>query len=176
MMAKEMQSQAVQGAARAPSSAGDKVTVLCKLPHGLRIRNFKMVDRTEQGIGGISKDVKIAEVVGEHILINGNACEIDKRPRCVILEGGYAVTTGVDRDSWEAWLRDNRDAAYVRNGLVKAVDSMDAAEGFDADNEAARSGLEPFMIDGDPRAPRSSNPNLSSVAREDDQAKRRRAA
>ena len=68
--------QVVQRAAAKPENAGAKCTVYCKLPNGIRIRNFKMVPQREQVMGGGIRDFHIAEPDGPEYLINGNRFRI----------------------------------------------------------------------------------------------------
>lgn len=169
---KRVQTQVQQGPARVPSSAGEKVVVLCKYPAGIRIRNFKMRDSIEQG-PTVARDIKIAEKIGEDILINGNACEVDKRPRCLFI-GDYAVSQGVDKESWDAWLHDNKDSPMVRNRVIMSFSDLSKAEDAGGEHEEVRSGFEPFLTDDDPRRPRPTNPHLTEPTREEGQAKRAR--
>ncbi len=138
---------------REPSSAGAKVTVACNLPAGLRIRNFRMIPSRELVMGGGSREVNIAEHVGEDIIVHGVAVEMGKAPRCTIV-GGYALTPGVDKDAWDAWLADNENSPMVRNKCIFAYERPGKTEDAARDMKGTRSGLEPFKKDGDPRRPR----------------------
>jgi hypothetical protein len=170
----QLQTQAQQGAARQPSSAGAKVTVACNLPHGLRLRVFNMAKSRELVMGGGSRDVRIAEPVGEPILIHGIATEVGKLPRAPIVMG-YALTHGVDKETWDAWLADNKTSAMVRNRCVFAYERTADAEDAAKELKGQLSGLQPFAIDGDPRAPRPRG-ELSSVTQDDEQRARMRTS
>lgn len=159
-----------QAAGRKPSSAGAKVTVACNLPAGIRIRNFKMVPSTEPVLGGGVRETVIAEPVGEDILINGVAVAFGFGPRHRIV-AGYALTEGVDKESWDAWRQANINSAMVKNGCVFAYERDDRAVDAAKDHQGARSGLEPFVPSDDPKAPkdprspRRSSQNLTEVTR-----------
>lgn len=162
-----VQSQAQQGPAKVASSAGAKVNVYCKMPHGLRLRNFKMIDQRIVGPGGTSQTIQVAEPVGEYILIYGNAVEIGKIPRCRIVMG-YAVTEGVDKESWDAWLKDNEKSAMVTRGLIFAHADLAYGDDKAKDQKDFRSGLEPFERERDPRRP-PPGANFSDVGQADEQ-------
>lgn len=151
-----------------PSSAGAKVTVACNLPHGLQLRPCRMVASRELVMGGGSRDIKIAEPVGEPILIYGAATEGGKLPLAPIV-AGYALTHGVPKDAWDQWIADNRDSAMVRNGCVFAYESPDDTQAEAREREGTLSGLQPFLPDGDPRAPRG-------ISQDDEQRSRHRVA
>lgn len=93
------------------------VTVACKIPNGLILRLFEMVDTTEVMPNG-HRTIKKAQPKGEPVRINGYSREF-MAPRAG-LASGFALTRNVDADYWEEWLNQNRDADYVRNGLIFA--------------------------------------------------------
>lgn len=151
-MANEPQKVHTDG--RAPQSAGAKVTVACKLPHGLVLRLFRMEEEAELVMGGGTRMRKVARPTGEQVVLHGNAVPFGTIPMHRII-GGYALTEGVDKDFFDAWLEQNKSAAYVRNGLVFAYEKAEATEGRARENASRLSGLEPLNKDGDPRVPKS---------------------
>ena len=159
--------QAQQGAAYQPSAAGAKVTVYCNLPNGLRIHADRMIEQRELILGGGSRMVKIAERVGPDVLIHGNASprmpdgKVIERHRMI---AGYAVTDGVPKDIWDAWIEANRDSAAVRNKCIFAHQKVENGDAEARDNRERRTGLEPFEQDGDPRRPRGRN-NVGDITR-----------
>ena len=52
--------------------------------------------------------------------ISGNSFPEGGAPRAERLEAGYALTYGVPKKLWEAWLADNKDMPAVVNGLIFA--------------------------------------------------------
>jgi len=119
------------------------VTVACKTPNGLLLRNFKMVEHHEMVMGGGRKKTTRAEQVGETVRIHGTAVPFGKTPPCLIV-GGYALTPGIDAEFFTAWIDANADLDAVKNGLVFAHET----ESFVADQakecKGLRSGLEPL--------------------------------
>jgi len=153
-------SQATEGPR--PKSSGETVTVACKLPHGLMLRLFEMVDAPEPISGGGMKMVPRARQIGRAITVRGTALPFGKLPDFKI-EGGYAMTEGVDADFWDQWLKANADSDVVRNGLIFASPRIGHAIGQAREQEEVRSGLEPLLLDRDPRAPKSLNPNVGNI-------------
>lgn len=157
--------------------SGEKVTVACKLPHGLRLRLFKMVDGHENVSGNNVRTIKRAEQVGADVVIRGVAVEFGKEKP---LTGGYALTTGVDKKFFEEWMRQNAEHDAVKNHMIFAAGSRDAAEGKAEDHAKDKSGLEPLdmsmvkrgerMVGADARLPRSNNANLSPISADTEKA------
>jgi hypothetical protein len=137
-------------AAPATRKAGAKVTVACKLPHGLILRVFGFDTRSEPVMGGGSKEVKVARQIGESVTLNGNAVPFGKAPEHPII-GGYALTHGVDKELFDKWLEQNRDSDLVRNRLIFAYESQDKAVDRAKEHAKARSGLEPIDPDNLPK-------------------------
>jgi hypothetical protein len=150
---------------RRPASAEpDTVTVGCKLPNGLLLQNFVMENYQEQVMGGGTRTSQRAVRLEETYRICGNSLDISKMalgevPNLII--GGYGITSGIPRVFWDEWLRANKDAAYVKNGLVFAEDSEARARKRAAEGAKLRSGLEPI----DPLAPSTAAPDMRSIQR-----------
>lgn len=172
------QTQVLGGVDRKKTSAGAKVTVACNLPNGVRIRAYRMVPDREPVMGGGVRETMRAEPISESVLIRGPGHEIDKAPRAPIVGRtdktmGYALTSGVDKDLWDNWLSFNKDSAMVRNRNIFAFEDRRSTIAAVKENEDTRSGLEPFMPEGDPRRPRS-RAELTDARPEDAQLERRR--
>lgn len=138
--------------AKKASSAGAKVVVASKLPMGLRIRNFHMVAMSELDRNGNAKEIRVAEALPDTILIHGAARAFNEVPRCQVIHG-YAMTEGVDSDSFKRWLDDNKNAPYVVNQLVFCETSLERAINRAKENEKRPTNLEPLDPTGDRRAP-----------------------
>ena len=151
-----------------PQSAGAKVTVACNLPHGLKIRNFTMIPSRELVMGGGVRDTTIAEHAGEDILLNGIATEHGKAPRHKIV-AGYAITEGVDKESWNHWLADNQKSPMVLNRCVFAYERAGKTEDAAQDERGRLTGLEPFKKKNDPRRPKRIA-NVGDVTEADERA------
>lgn len=138
-----------------PNRKGDTVTVACKMPHGLRLRLFKMADVAVPVFGGGQKMVQEARQYGETVTINGNAVNFGMAPRCRIV-AGYAFTPGVNKEFFEKWLEQNEDLDCVKNNLVFAHSTTESTVDQAKDQRKITSGLQPIDPDNlrnDPRVP-----------------------
>lgn len=136
--------------------AGERVTVCCKLPNGLLLRNFTMVDRPEPVLGGGTRMAKIASQIGETVRINGTRVPFGETPSFIIA-GGYALTPNVSAEFFARWLKDNHDHDAVVNRLIFAEERSDDAQAHARELKATRSGLEPINPNPkakDPRMPK----------------------
>lgn len=133
-----------------------KVCVACKLPNGLFLQLFTMVTGAEPVMGGGFREVKIAQRVGEQIRINGYAHPAMSAPRAPMSQG-FALTEGIDADFWEAWLNQNRDADYVRNGLIFAHATREDVKAQTREHRAISDNQGPIVPNTDPRIPKKKN-------------------
>lgn len=140
------------------TTAQKTVTIACKIPMGIVMQEFRMMDEREQTPNGV-RDIKVARPTGKAAIINGNATapnkmRFDANGRPVhITAGGYAFTPNVDADLWENWREHYKDHPWIKNRMVFAVAKPHEAEAISRENEARRSNLEPMNPAGDPRAP-----------------------
>lgn len=149
---------------------GETVTIACKLPHGIVIHREVKRMRPVAVLGGGTRDEAYFERVhGSEITIFGNARAVGKSFRTRVV-GGFALTQGVPKDLWEAWLESHRDMPAVRNGLIKALPNVGQAAEYSRENAKIKSGLEPLNPDGDERRPRSLRSEIGEIT-ENDQAK-----
>lgn len=152
----------VQGPSAKPQSSGGKVVIGSRLPHGLRMRVYRMVPQREATMGGY-RDVVIAEQIGEDVLLNRSRVPFGMIPRHKVVNG-YAITEGVDEDFWKLWLKDNAKSPMVRNQQIFAENSVEKAVARAKELVDELSGLEPFRRDGtDPRRPKKTNAHLDDV-------------
>lgn len=157
--------------------SGEKVTVACKLPHGMRLRLFKMVDGVENVAGNTMRTVQRPLQVGPDVVIGGVAVEFGKEKT---LTAGFALTPGVDKEFFDEWMRQNREHDAVKNHLIFAASTRDAVEGQAGEHRKQKTGLEPLdmsltkkgerLVAVDERLPRSNNPNLSPIAADTEKA------
>lgn len=125
----------------------DTVTVACKLPAGLVLRLFDMVDDIDPTPGGGFKKVKRAQIRdGKPVVINGynqryNA-SVDTAPKATM--GAFALTHGVDKEFFEEWLKQNASLPAVKNGLIFAHGDQDFIQGHIREHEDVKTGLEPL--------------------------------
>ena len=123
-----------------PKSA-EFVTVACKLPHGLILRLFRMVDAAEPIMGGGMRQIKRADPTGEQVHILGNAVAQNAAPHTTMV-GGYALTYNVPKDFWDRWLTDNKQSDMVKNGLIFAHVSTASATDESKEKAEIKSGFE----------------------------------
>lgn len=119
------------------------VTIACKMPNGLILRLFKMVEGTELVLGGGTRKIRKAVDTGQQVTINGAASRIDRAPKHQIV-GGYGLTHGVDADFWAAWRSQNDDSDLVRNHIIFAHGAVEDAIAEATEKAEVRSGLEPL--------------------------------
>lgn len=141
--------------------AASTVLVASKLPNSHLLQLHQMVEVPEASPTG-TRDVKKAVKLGDPVEIKGWRAPYGQVPAHPVIPEGYALTR-VDREFWEAWLAQNKDADYIINGIIFAYDSIDRVEGRAKENAAVktkqhpngiRSGLEPVnphKLKDDPR-------------------------
>ena len=117
------------------------VTVGCKLPHGLTMRVFDMVETQEPVMGGGFRAVKVAQERPQRVTLNGFSNAQNRAPNSPIVEG-FALTHGVDAEFWSAWKAQNADSDVVKNGLIFAHEKSVNTEAEAKDKKTLRSGLE----------------------------------
>lgn len=130
----------------------ETVTIACKLPNGMVLRLFQMTERAEQVLGGGQRKVKQAALIDRApITIKGCAT-----PFGVALQtfGGYALTTGVDKEFWEEWVKQNADSDILKNNLMFVQGDEYRAADQAKEQAEITSGLQPLNPDKDIRAPK----------------------
>jgi hypothetical protein len=123
-----------------PATGTATVTVACKLPHGLLCRVHKEVEQEETIPGGTRK-IKLWFPTGEEFRLNGNAYPQNVGPK-VPIEHGFALTHGVPKDLWDAWLKQNRMLPAVREGMIFAQGSAAKAVDEAKEKKGIRTGFE----------------------------------
>lgn len=125
------------------------VVVACKIPNGIYIRAFKLVEEQETIPNGV-RTVKVARNSGEPIKINGPGridLAGDRRP----MAGAFALTYNVDADIFEQWLLANKDTPMVQNKLIFCHAKTGEVAAVAREAEGQRTGLEPMDTQGDKR-------------------------
>ena len=125
-----------------PATGTATVVVGCKLPNGLILRTFKMVEKTIRVHGMVSTET-IAQEVGQRFTVRGPALAFGQLPNIPIV-GGYALTVGVPRDLARTWFEQNADADIVHNQLIFCEDNIERATSRAKELRKVRSGLEPL--------------------------------
>lgn len=127
----------------AKESSTGRVTVACKVPNGIVMRVFSMVDDHEPVMGGGTRRVKKAVPVGESVHIFGPAVPFGAAPR-VLIAGGYALTTGVPEDIATEYMKQNADGDIVKNQQVFIYATEASARDAALERADIKSGLEPL--------------------------------
>jgi hypothetical protein len=133
----------------ARDEASDTVVVGCKLPNGIVLQNWKMVETTEPSQQGYKK-INMAVRDGEPVRLRGAAVPFGKMPLHAITSG-YALTYGVKRDFWEHWRESNKDSDLLKNNIVFACGDEQRARDYARDHEKVVTGLEPVDPTKPPR-------------------------
>lgn len=121
------------------------VTVACKVPNGLIMRVFEMIDTVEPSPMG-ARNIKKAQQVGKDIRIKGATTPTPNTMNYNQLMHGYGITQGVPKDVWDKWVKDNADSAIVQNKLIFAFEDPNQtfARAAKQRKEGLKSGLEPL--------------------------------
>lgn len=127
---------------KTPTKTGETVTVACKMPHGLELRVFDMVDKRVIAPGGSGTyTVKEAVERKTRVRLNGFAHPQDKAAIASVV-GGYGLTFNVDKAFFDLWMEQNKDSDVVQNGLIFAHVRRENAEGKAREQKELKSGLE----------------------------------
>ena len=117
------------------------VTVACKLPNGLQLQLQQMREFNEAVMGGGVRTVQRAERVGAVVTIRGFARRFGEEG--APMQGGYALTPGVDAEFFATWMKQNAEHPAVEAGLIFASEKTGDVDRFTRENAKLLSGLEP---------------------------------
>jgi hypothetical protein len=131
------------------NESGAKVTVACKMPHGLILRLFKMEEHREPIIGKVSQAKQYGPVFTIKGWYDSARAAFGTEVPIPSQVGGYALTHNIPKEFWDKWYAQNKDSDIVRNKLIFASSKADTIEAMKKENKAVKSGLEPI----DPKAP-----------------------
>jgi len=139
----------------APQTTGETVTIACKLPHGLVLRVFAWEEFDEPMRDGSFKRSKRARPIetmeytvrGTWTASAGQAYARNNNAVTDLLPGGYALTYGVPKDTWDLWYEQNRHSALVRNNIIFAQLTHVKATEQSKELRSVKSGLEPLDPD-----------------------------
>ena len=127
----------------------------------------RVSENTQTGPRDIDQWVRVGPVVRVRGTAYPRGTPPEGFPAKPEMVGGYALTHGIDKDFWDEWVKQHKDAPYVKSGMIMAYESVDAAKGFSRERAKELSGLEPLDPKGDGRVPRSTHNGVSSVEIED---------
>lgn len=124
-------------------AVGSAVTVACKIPMGLLLKLFEPKEFYEPVMGGGTR--KITQYVEKYnsptFKLNGCSYPQNAAPAQQILNG-YGLTHGIPKDFWEEWLAQNKDADFVKNGMIFAHVEMASVNSETNEKVKEKSGLE----------------------------------
>ena len=148
------------------ATAGAKVTVASKLPMALELQLCdKRTTQVRNGNNSWNEEVFVKS--GKIVTINGTAYPAGQPPEGMpdrpSMIAGAALTPGVDKAFWDAWLAQNKDTPMVKNGMVFAHEKIDAVKGKARDAKNVLSGLDPINPKGDRRMPRKLKGKVGSI-------------
>jgi hypothetical protein len=131
----------------------ETVVVGCKLRNGLVLENVKA-----------PADPKQLQPMprGETVTLKGANARIIKGTNPGIDEAEY---TEVDKEFFDKWWADHKDAPYVKNGMVFRAQNMASAQSMGKERAEELTGLEPLNPLGDKRAGGKVEPDKEHLAK-----------
>lgn len=122
------------------------VTVACKHPHGIHL---DLMGDPEIFTGPNGEKHVVANLL-KRVTVRGSAdarrLENDGK---IVGEvghviGNYGLTPNIDKDFWDAWLKQNESYPMVKNGLLFAMPQLNSVKSEAKSRAAVESGLEPI--------------------------------
>lgn len=104
---------------------GATVSVACKLPHGLHIQLRKTTTK---------RDGEVSEGFGPVVTLKG------ANDRDAV--AGHGITHGVDKELFEAWLKQEAEQPFIKNKLVFAQERENSAVAQAKEQEKNITGFE----------------------------------
>jgi hypothetical protein len=124
------------------------VFVACKVANGLLLTFYDTADEHESTPSGI-REMKVQRVnLDRSFRVDGPNTIVNPHlpgpqlPRFMESNGGYAITPGCPRETWEQWHRINY--LMVDAKVVNGFDTMEGALKWCREQRDVRSGLEPL--------------------------------
>jgi hypothetical protein len=132
---------------------GETVTVACKLPNGMVMRTYTFREKSFQNQNGDWRTEMVAHPDPEEYYLNGfaiNPAEFMNGEMPRQIAGGFGLTTGIPKEFWEKWHKQNEPTDLVKNSLVFSYSSLEGARAQAKEKMGIKSGLEPFDPDKPP--------------------------
>jgi hypothetical protein len=154
------------------------VTVACKIENGLQlqlqVKQPRFVSNRESTGSEKIEAVNFWVKAGKVYFVHGPAYPVAPPkgyPRQPMIEGGYALTTGIPVEFWNSWLEQNALADYVTSDMIWAEPDLDSAVAKARENEKLLSGMQPLSTDldkegrlTDPRVPRPLGHGMTKIS------------
>ena len=134
-----------------PDGSAETVTVACKMPNGMLLQLCEPMEIQQPVLGGGMKTVTEYKPMGQIVKIHGPAVPFGAERPCRVVMG-YALTEGVDKAFFDAWLEQHAQDHSVVNKIIFAHTSAEYVRDFAKDHRTVTSGLEPLKTENDPRA------------------------
>ena len=131
----------------AKNSSRNFVTVACKVPNGFVLQCYERVMSSEPSPSG-AREVEVARKVGDSYTLNGPARPLTGGQAPYLIVGGYALTSNIPEKVWDKWLKDNRDADVVVNGLIFAHSKREVVHDKAREMKNVRSNMESLDPEG----------------------------
>lgn len=135
--------EVVNNANRSNKGAGMTCTVGCKIPNGLILQLYRMVEGVEPSPQG-ARPVQVGQKYGEPVKLNGFSQPLTGIPVSHQIIGGFGLTHGVSVEFMERWLEQNKDLDMVKNGLVFFTENRSEAEAEARDKRMIPSHMGPL--------------------------------
>jgi len=162
------------GAIEKPSSAGQKVVVACKL--GVAYYDIQLCkpeevsENTQTGPRTITQWKRTGNIVRLRGTAYPRGTPPEGFPEKPVIVDGAALTFGVDKEFWDAWVEQNARNPIVMNKMVFAHVTIDGAKGMARELKGVQSGLEPVNPKNDARMPKSTRTDVSNIETEESRA------
>lgn len=124
-----------------PSNA--TVVVASKLPFDLILRLQDVQKKSEPVMGGGMREYKmfVPRVGAKTFVLQGNSFPQNKGAHQEIF-AGFALTRDIPQAFWDEWLEQNKDADYIRNGMIFAHTDAASVKDHAKEMENVKSNLE----------------------------------
>lgn len=125
------------------SPANSTVAVASKLPFDIILKLYDFKGRSEPVMGGGMREFKIAipRPNMKTFIVQGNSFPQNKGAHQQI-SSGFAITHDIPKAFWDEWIAQNRDADYVRNGMIFAHAQIASTMAEAREKEDVKSNLE----------------------------------
>lgn len=125
------------------AGVGETVTVACRMPSGVILRIFEMVDETKVTSSGMQTS-KVAREV-QRVELNGSSPRNRQGPHFLNAAG----LTQVSRHLWETWCAQNHDSDLLARRIVFTAGVEDDTNAAVREVESVLTGFEPLAVAGE---------------------------
>lgn len=137
--------------------ANTTVVVASKLPFDIILRLFDFQKKADPVMGGGVREYKIAAVRQEKtFIVQGNSFAQNAGAHQEIYSG-FAFTRDIPKAFWDEWLEQNKNADYVRNGLIFAHTNTNSVKAESREKEGVKTNLERLDPQNLPRGLKTSD-------------------